>query len=281
MGYSSDMGFSQKDINHFLNLAQQAANLAEPILLKYFGQLESVGEKHLAGLVTQADLESEAVIAEFLTKNTPGFDFIGEERTYEDPESYRNNANSRKPCWIVDPLDGTTNFVHGFPIFCISIGLEWEGECFVGVVQAPAMGQAFHAARGAGAWLNNRQIRVSQRDSVEQALVATGFITSNKEKLRSQLKLFNKVIDKVRAIRRPGAAAYDLAMVASGVFEAFWEESLSPWDTCAGVVLVEEAGGRVTQRNGESYDPFKTSILATNGRLHSEFVKMLSLDPQS
>lgn len=278
MGYSSGMGFSQKDINHYLHLAKQAAAQAEPILLKYFGQLESVGEKHQAGLVTQADLESEAAIAEFFAKHTPDFDFIGEEDAHKDPEGFRNNASSRKPRWIVDPLDGTTNFVHGFPIFCISIGLEWEGECLVGVVQAPAMNQIFSAAKNEGAWLNNKQIHVSQRKTVEQALVTTGFITSNKEQLHSQLKLFNKVIDKVRALRRPGAAAYDLAMVANGVFEAFWEESLSPWDTCAGVVLVEEAGGKVTQLNGQSYDPFQTSILATNGYVHSEFVQMLNIN---
>lgn len=278
MGYSSDMAFSQKDINHYLKLAQQAASLAEPILLKYFGQLESVGEKHQAGLVTQADIESEEVITEFFKKHTPDFDFIGEEDAHKDPEGFQNNASSRKPRWIVDPLDGTTNFVHGFPVFCISIGLEFEGECLVGLVQAPAMRQIFHAAKGEGAWLNNRQFHVSQRDSVDQALVATGFITSNKEKLHSQLKLFNKVIDKVRAMRRPGAAAYDLAMVASGVFDAFWEENLSPWDTCAGVVLVEEAGGKVSQLNGGKYDPFQPSILATNGHLHSEFVSMLNVD---
>lgn len=272
------MKFSDKDINRYLDLAKRAALLAEPILLKYFGQLESVNEKHLAGLVTQADLESEKVISEFLKTHTPDFEFIGEEDAYANQLDLSNNASSRKPRWIVDPLDGTTNFVHGFPVFCISIGLEWNGMCLVGVVHAPVMKQMFYAARGQGCWLNNKQIHISQRARVDQALVATGFITSNKEKLHSQLKLFNKVIDKVRAMRRPGAAAYDLAMVASGVFDAFWEENLSPWDTCAGVVLVEEAGGIVTQLSGESYTPFQNSILATNGHLHTQFVDLLCID---
>jgi myo-inositol-1(or 4)-monophosphatase len=270
------MTFSQKDFNHLLDLAKRAALLAEPILLKYFGQLESVDEKHQAGLVTKADVESEQVITDFFRKHTPDFDFIGEEASYGRNLQQINNASSRKPCWIVDPLDGTTNYVHGFPIFCISIGLEFEGQCLVGVIQAPAMRQMFSAAKGCGAWLNNRQIHVSQRSKLEDSLVATGFITSHKDKLKHQLQLFNQVIDQVRGLRRPGAAAYDLAMIASGVFDAFWEESLSPWDTCAGVALVEEAGGIVTQFDGSSYNPFCSNVLATNQLLHNKFKSLLS-----
>jgi myo-inositol-1(or 4)-monophosphatase len=270
------MIFSKEDLERYQKLAEQAALQAEPILLKYFHDLPTVEEKLQAGLVTKADRESEDLLRDFFALHTPDFDFIGEEDSYAKGREVQDLRTGVRPRWIVDPLDGTTNFVHGFPIFCISIGLEFQGRCWVGVVYAPVMKQMFSAAVGHGSWLNNKQIHVSRRATLDEALVATGFVTSHKEKLEKQLKVFNKVIRHVRGLRRPGAAAYDLAMVAAGTFDAFWEESLHPWDTCAGVVLVEEAGGQVTQLDQAPYDPFCETILATNQQLHPTLSKILS-----
>lgn len=269
------MSFSPDELKQALDAAQKAALRAEPILLKYFADLPRVDVKHLAGLVTQADRESEQCIREYLAEHTPDFDFLGEEETYESGRRVQDLKDHPRPRWIVDPLDGTTNFVHGFPIFCSSIGLEYHGQSWVGVIHAPAMKQMFWAAKGLGAHLNQTPIRVSSRKIMDEALVATGFNTSHKDKLKSQLSLFNKIIHRVRGLRRAGAAAYDLAMVASGVFDVFWEESLHPWDTCAGVVLVEEAGGRVSQLNNGAYDPFCETILASNAHLHPEMTNIM------
>lgn len=270
------MMISEEKINRYLQLAKHAALQARPILLESFGHIKNVQEKDQAGLVSAADLESERVITEYLKKHSPECDLLGEEAAYHNPDHLEA---LKKPTgqlrWVIDPLDGTTNYVHGFSIFCISIGLELDGKPLLGVIDAPVLNQTFWASQGRGAWMNDRPIFVSQRSELSQSLVATGFFTSNQAALRDQLQLFNKVVAHVRGVRRAGAAAYDLCMVASGVFDAFWEKNLSPWDTCAGAILVTEAGGQVTQFNGEPYTPYQDSVLATNGLIHGPISKIL------
>lgn len=269
------MNFDESEIGKLLDLAKRSALEAETILLKYFGQLETVEEKDQAGLVTQADIEAEEVIIKVLKKATPDFDIIAEEQTYREKKDLAFNAPGRNPCWMIDPLDGTTNFVHGFSIFCTSIGLYFENKCYLGVVHAPILGQTFTAGKGLGAHLNGKKIKVSSRTELNQGLLATGFITSQSDHLEAQLNRFTRVMRKVRGVRRAGSAAYDLAMVAQGTFDSFWEEHLNPWDTCAGVALVEEAGGIVTGYGGKAYTPFQKNILASSQNMHHKMLSIL------
>lgn len=262
---------TEKQIQTYLEHAKNAARLGREVLLNYFGNLSRVEEKHQAGLVSEADHESEKAIANYLQAHCPECGFLGEESHFlNQNQSLTQNTDFR---FIVDPLDGTTNYVHQFPIFCISIALEYKGQMVVAVIDAPKVDQLFCAGLGLGATLNGEPIHVSNRAKMEEALLATGFFSSNKEKLAEQLRYFNELIYQVRGVRRAGAAAYDLAMVASGVFDGFWEQNLSPWDTAAGFLLVTEAGGKVTTNHGETYTPFLKSIVASNGHLHEALLK--------
>lgn len=181
----------------------------------------------------------------------------------------------RQPCWILDPLDGTTNYVHQFPIFCISLGLMVNEEIVLAVVDVPILDQVFHAIKGSGAFLNNKAIFVSKRLEIREALLATGFFAQNKELFDQQLKIFSRLVDGSRGIRRAGAAAYDLCMVAAGVFEGFWEQNLMPWDTAAGSLLIKEAGGIVSDFQGNDYHPLHSTILAANPEIHRQILNIL------
>lgn len=272
------MTLDRYEIIEALMSARKAAKKGREVLLDYYGRLSRVNEKELAGLVTEADLESEKVITEYLLRECPNFDVLGEEGFALENRGLVKRPESlpQKPCWIIDPLDGTTNYVHSFPIFCISIGLVVNGEIVVAVIDAPKLDQVFYATKGGGAYLNDSPIRVSQRVELKDSLLATGFFAQNKSLLEEQLQLFNKIIDKTRGVRRAGAAAYDLCMVASGVFEGFWEKNLMPWDTAAGSLLVSEAGGVVTNYRGVQYHPLQDSILAANPSLHAHILKILN-----
>ncbi|MBX7230475.1 MAG: inositol monophosphatase [Bdellovibrionales bacterium] len=240
-----------------------AAKAGEKILLEYFGKLKKVREKHLAGLVSEADEASEEAIKALLISTLP-IKFLGEESSAQTGLQ----GLATDSCWIVDPLDGTTNYVYGFPIFCISIGLMWESELVFGLVSVPKLGLTYSATKGQGAFLNGQPLAVSQRKLLQEALLATGFFPEIPEVLNEQLGIFRELVFKARGIRRAGAAAFDLCLVAEGVFDAFWEKGLKPWDTAAGVVLVREAGGRVTDYLGAPFDVNGNSIIASNGFLH-------------
>jgi myo-inositol-1(or 4)-monophosphatase len=177
--------------------------------------------------------------------------------------------------WIVDPLDGTTNYAHGYPLFCVSIALQRMNEVILGVIYNPMLDELFVAERGEGAFLQGRKIHVSTTRRLTEGLVATGFPYDVRENCRDVLAYFNEMIPKAQAIRRQGSAALDLAYLAAGRFDGFWELRLQPWDTAAGWLMVEEAGGAVTDLSGKPYWLESPTIVASNGRIHEELMKVL------
>lgn len=247
------------DLTQALVAAREAAAEGRKVLMHYFGQLKKVQEKEHAGLVSEADLESEKVISRILKAHLPEIPFLGEEGAFL-------SGNDKVPAtaWVVDPLDGTTNYVHGFHVFCISIGLQLDGHLVAGLIDVPILGKTYEAAKGQGAYVNGERLSVSKTSSIRDSLLATGFFPDNTNALRDQLKIFSELVFEARGIRRAGAAAYDLCMVAEGVFDAFWEPNLKPWDAAAGVVLVREAGGVVYNYSGEEYRLGDNSLLAGN-----------------
>lgn len=237
--------------------------------MKYFKKLKNVRFKENAGLVSEADRESEATIMKAVLKAYPTHKFLGEETGLSAPK------DDVAPMWIVDPLDGTTNYVHGFPFFCVSIGLEVEGKIEVAVIHAPLLKYTFTARRGRGAYLNGTKIRVSGTKSLQDGLLATGFSYKKGELLDAELEDFKHLAERSLGIRRAGSAALDLCMVAWGVFDGFWERELAPWDTAAGSLLVAEAGGRVTSFQGETFHCRMNSILAGNPYIYPVIQKVL------
>lgn len=174
-------------------------------------------------------------------------------------------------------MDGTTNYVHGFPVFCISIGLEVNGELQVGVVDVPILNTTYTAAKGKGAFCNGKKLQTSKKTKISESLLATGFNSLRKKELIDQLKIFARLIAKARGLRRAGSAAYDLCLVAEGVFDSFWEYNLKPWDTAAGALLVREAGGCVTNYSGEEFQLHHPSLVASGARLHPVILKEIRL----
>ena len=218
-------------------------------------------------LVTEADKISEKMITSKIITLFPDHDILGEEFTNID-----RGSDFR---WIIDPLDGTTNYAHGYPYFCVSIALERLNTMIVGIVYDPMLDEMFVAEKGKGAFLNEREIHVSNTREVIKSLLATGFPYDIRENSHNNLNYFNKMILQAQAIRRAGSAALDLAYVAAGRFDGFWELKLNPWDIAAGWLLVEEAGGIVTDMGGNDYYLKSSSILASNGRIHTEMMDVL------
>ena len=248
-----------------LDVALAAAREAGVVLLEYLNRPLDIKEKdHRADLVTQADRASERVIVDRLRAEFPNATILGEEG------GERKGTSQER--WIVDPLDGTTNFAHGYPLFCVSIAYERDGEVVAGVVYAPLMDELFAAEQGAGATRNGERIGVSRVDRVADAMVCTGFKPSDYDRNAAQ---FAGASRRAQAVRRDGAAALDLAYTAMGRFDGFWVFDLSPWDTAAGSLLVGEAGGRVTALDGAALSLESSSILATNGAVHDEMRSML------
>jgi myo-inositol-1(or 4)-monophosphatase len=219
-------------------------------------------------LVTEVDRRSEAAIVEALGKAFPDHRILAEEGG--------EGSAKESPCrWIVDPLDGTTNFAHGFPAFCVSIGLEMEGRVVLGVVYDPLRQELFEAEAGQGALLNGERIRVSQAATLEQALLVTGF-AYDQEGRRSNLEHFSRFALRAQGIRRTGSAAMDLCYVASGRIDGFWELKLFPWDVAAGSLIVTEAGGLVTDFAGTPFSIYSDKILASNGLVHQAMIEVLA-----
>ncbi|PLX83402.1 MAG: inositol monophosphatase [Desulfuromonas sp.] len=249
-------------------IAIQAAQAGGEVLMQHFGRLTQIEEKHLGGLVTEADRNSEQTIVEAIRSTFPRHDVLAEENTYA--------AEGSPYKWIIDPLDGTTNFAHSFPWFAISIALEVEGELVLGVIYNPVSGEMFVAEKGQGAFLNDQPIKVSTVDSLEQSLLATGFPYDRKISEVNNYDHFITFQQAAQACRRPGAAALDLACVAAGRFDGYWEMKLKPWDVAAGKLLVEEAGGTVTDFKGTPCDIYGTETLASNGQIHDTMLELLS-----
>lgn len=240
--------------------ATQAALAAGSVIQFYFGKRFKIGSKGALGLVTSADLEAEKAALKILRKNHKNFSILAEESGLTD--GHRKDGR-----WIIDPLDGTTNFVHGFPMFCVSIAAEWEGELAVGVIYHPILQDLYVAVKGQGATVNGEPISVSKTKRLNDSLLTTGFTYQKEAWLDKEMDAFERLSRTARAIRRPGSAAMDLAYTARGVFDGFWERRLAPWDTAAGALLVMEAGGRVTDFSGQPFKVESKEILATNKNL--------------
>ena len=270
----SEQGSSFSNSKQILNHALEAVKLGRDCLLKYYGKIEHIEVKEKAGLVSEADRESEKIIQHYLHSKHPDFDFLGEETSYFNPDAPL--VSSDQPRWILDPLDGTTNFIHQLPIWCISLALEVKKEVVIAVIDVPLLNQTFTAIKGEGAFCNGKKLLVSKCQKLADAFMSTGFVNEDEDVLKEQLKIFNHFVWKARGIRRPGAAAYDLAMVASGVFDLYWEKNIKPWDVAAGLLLVEEAGGQVQTYSGEKYNPFLKSIVAANQSISSQFLSELA-----
>ena len=256
-----------------LNFAIQTARDAGRILAERFGRTLEITNKSELDLVTESDLASERLIIERIKTYHPRHAILAEESGASSPVDQELRSEWR---WIIDPLDGTTNYAHSYPCFCVSMGLEHNGRMEVGVVYDPMRDELFTAERGQGASLNGRRIEVSPVNSLSGALLCTGFPYDVRE--RSEFaRHFANFIMNAQGVRRDGAAALDLAYVACGRFDGFWEEGLKPWDVAAGALMIEEAGGRVSNYAGEALSIYKPPILASNGLLHEQMMHVLSV----
>jgi len=253
----------------FLAVAVEAALAAGRLQRHYFRSDLKIKKKGVIDLVTEADLVVEQDIRDRLARHFPSHTVLGEEAAQSAP------AGASPFRWIVDPIDGTTNFAHGLPLFCVSIALEIQGRVEVGVVYAPMLDELFTAERGMGARLNGRLMAVTQESSLIDSLLVTGFPPQAAEHRAEQLAVFGEFLSRARAVRRLGSAALDLAFVAAGRFDGFWEHSLHAWDVAAGALLVQEAGGRVSDFRGGEFDNFGGQLLASNGRIHDRLVEVL------
>lgn len=253
-------------INAMVNAARKAARK----LSRDFGEVENlqVSRKGPADFVSAADVKAEQVLREELERARHGYGFIMEEAgVIEGPDKTHR--------WIVDPLDGTTNFLHGFPHFAISIALQRENEIVAGVILNPITDELFWAERGKGAYLNDRRLRVSGRESLATAMLATGIPHNGRPDQSLFIKELDTVMRQVAGVRRMGSAALDLAYVAAGRFDGFWERNLNIWDIAAGVLMVREAGGSVTDPEGKPRTLESGHVMATNGALHAPLLDLL------
>lgn len=252
---------SQELLDHVVNAAREAGAL----LMRSHRTRPEIREKGLRDLVTDVDLASEALLKEKLgALTTQGISIVAEES---------GGTGSARTLYI-DPLDGTTNFAHGHPFFCVSIGLVEHGALTLGVVFAPALNVLWTASRGTGTKRNGEPCRVSEGMTIETGLLATGF--SPRIRTDEDFARYIRVKKRAQAMRRCGSAALDLCLVADGTYEGYWERNLNPWDLAAGACLVEEAGGRVTSMTGSRFDPIEGQVCATNGRIHDALVAAIA-----
>lgn len=270
---------TQHELTAFLEAAVTAAKLGAAELERWRSKF-SVREKFRADLVTDADQASQNVIKESLLDAFPNHLFLGEEESVgKTPEETRPPANNAAPVWVVDPLDGTSNYVHDVPAYCVSIGLWAGGKPVVGVILDPRMNELFTGAAGLGSSLNGKPMRVSTVAKLQDGMISTGFPANYQKQLRN-LDAWAKVTAQAQSLRRTGSTALNLAYLAAGRFDGYWAYDNYPWDVMAGAVLVTEAGGALTAIDGLNYDPFRPDILATNGLFHSELLTVLNSSNQ-
>lgn len=241
---------------------------AGKLLLRNVSRRRLVHFKGKINLVTEMDLKSEKLIVARLRKLLPNASFLTEEGS-----AVENDAPYK---WVIDPLDGTTNYAHTFPVWCVSIALEYHGEIVLGCVYDPNRDELFTAVKGKPARLNGRVIRVSERRQLDQSLLATGFPYDVQTSRINNLDHFVSFATVARAIRRAGSAALDLCYLAMGRFDGFWELKLHPWDTAAGTLIVKQAGGRVTDFGGEPFSIYSENLLASNGTIHNQMIRVLA-----
>lgn len=252
----------------FLEPVVYIAHKAGEVLKENFRKNIAVEHKGAIDLVTQMDKLSESIITDFLKEKFPNHQVLAEEGTCFSGDSQYQ--------WLVDPLDGTTNYAHGIPWFAVSLGLFKNGMPYAGVVYNPVFNETFTAQKGKGAFLNGASIKVSQRSILRQCVLATGFPYYTAEKPHRVKEVLSRMLVSCRGVRRFGAAALDLAYVAAGIYDGFWEEGLKPWDTAAGLMLIEEAGGRITDYQGENYSLNKDTITASNDIIHQQILDKIN-----
>ncbi|HYK91047.1 MAG TPA: inositol monophosphatase family protein [Acidobacteriota bacterium] len=254
-------------MREFEQLAVEIAREAGALLRDRFGTDFEVSHKGEVNLVTEVDLAAEALIVSRIRAAFPDHIILAEENYSE--------RRSGSHIWIIDPLDGTTNYAHGFPVFAVSIGLEIDGELACGIVYNPMQDEMFTARRGAGAYCNEKTIRVSSTAALDKSLLSTGFPYDIRTNTNNNLDNFREFALRAQGVRRAGAAALDFCSVAAGRFDGFWELSLHPWDCAAGYLLVREAGGRVTDFRGREGSIYEPEMIASNGLIHEEMVAVL------
>jgi myo-inositol-1(or 4)-monophosphatase len=252
-----------------LDTVVRVALLAGQLLRQHVGQVTLVRHKSPIEIVTEVDLQAEHLIARQLKVAFPGYGFLGEEGS----QSWASDREAAR--WIVDPIDGTTNFSRGYPLYAISIALERQGQVVLGVVYNPVLDECFAAELGDGATLNGEPLHVSATPVLAQAVVASGFPYDSWSNPTDNLAAWGRVLKRVHSPRCDGSATLDLCHVAAGRLDAYWEIDLEPWDMAAGALIVQEAGGLVTAVSGEAFDPFQRSVLASNRLLHPELLSLL------
>lgn len=257
----------------YTQAAVEIAKEAGEFLLERLDKTRTIEykDKNRFNIVTEVDKASEKLIVDFLKDRFPSHDVLGEEGT-----DTRRSAAGRDWLWIVDPLDGTVNYAHGYPLFATSIGLLHKGKPVVGVVFEPNHNELFVAEQGGGAMMNDKPIRVSKNDKVEGSMLSTGFAYNVAQTRLNNIDYFNRFILKCHAVRRDGVASVDMCYVACGRYDGFWEFFLKPWDIAAGAVIVEEAGGRLSMLDGKPLDIFGDEIMASNGLIHDEMLEIVA-----
>jgi myo-inositol-1(or 4)-monophosphatase len=259
-------------LHPMLNIAVRAARAAGAIINRAALDLDilKVAAKGTNDFVTEVDRAAEQAIIEILLEAYPGHGILAEESGRE------RGAQDSDFLWIIDPLDGTTNFIHGFPVYAVSIALAFRGKVEQAVVYDPTRNDLFYASRGRGAFLNDRRLRVSKRTRMAEALVGTGFPFRKGDNFKRYLKIFEEVMQSCAGMRRPGAAALDLCYVAAGWYDAFFEMGLSPWDVAAGSLIVTEAGGLVGNFTGDADFLFQREVVAGNPKIYAQLVQTLT-----
>ena len=255
----------------YLATAIAAVTRAGETQLASFGTDLRIDKKGAIDLVTEIDLRIEREFRTMIAERFPDHSVLGEEFA-----SIGDREATPAYCWVFDPVDGTTNYAHGLPIFCSSLALEINGEIAVGAVYDPTRRELFTAERGHGAWLNGRPLAVSSSETLLDSLLVTGFHYGIQRDPEELVSLFREFIAKARAVRRLGSAALDLCYVAASRFDGYWESKIQPWDVAAGALIVEEAGGRVTTTAGEPFRSRAGSVLATNGRIHDLMLEIIA-----
>ena len=255
-------------MDDFLQVAVEAARLGGGVLRQYYGKDKKIEYKGEIDVVTEADRQSEKLIVDLLASHFPKHSVLAEEGNSADkPSDYK---------WVIDPLDGTSNFAHDYPVFSVSVALEKGEEIIVGVVYHPILEELFVAEKGGGARLNGKKIQVSKVSSLRKALLSTGFPYDILEDPGEALAHFRNFIHASQGVRRDGSAALDLCYLAMGRFDGFWELRLKPWDTAAGMLIVVEAGGRVTNFAGREFSIYEDNILASNALLHESMQAVIN-----
>ncbi len=248
-------------------IAREAAQAGGAILMKYYGKVKAIEHKGDIDLVTEADHESERCIVSMIKDAYPHHRILAEESG--------DSGDASSYTWIVDPLDGTTNYAHGYPCFCVSIAIEYEEKVIHGVIYDPVRKELFTAEKGKGAYLNGTSINVSPTQELNNSLLCTGFPYDVRDNMESNLHLFRSFLMHAQAVRRDGSAALDLCYTAAGRFDGFWEQKLHPWDVAAGSLILREAGGELSSYQGEPFSIYIPEILASNGVLHRQMIAVV------